>query len=443
MAGSAPNNNSEIFSVRLGLTGLYLFAAFSFIDNVNNDIALFLMLIALLMQYKKAWNTLRHDLVIYIFGFSVCYITFLANDAAQLLPNSANAQWHATEKWLKLWLFILVAWWLDGNTKRILWVLSLAFLSLIVQASMAFDWSNWDVILENKRLRLGLNINATTLISGIGLIALLIFLPRFFTYGKATANFKRAIYLTLWTLVFIFLLEIMLLTQSRSAWFAVGITLTLIAVFYSAKYYPLIGNKNTLILATIFMTVIAAVGYMHHEKVLSRISKESVIFIQLTNNFNIDNVPYSSLGSRIHLWHFGLKRWLEKPFFGWGPGTSVTTHIQRSDYGNSTENKEAQMLRRHPHVHNAYLAILIRFGVVGALIFVTFVALIYKYAWIEQKKGTMDKQVFYFFTAALLTWLIANMAMYRVSTQEDRALLLLLFGFAYSYHLATLKRQYA
>jgi O-antigen ligase len=121
---------------------------------------------------------------------------------------------------------------------------------------------------------------------------------------------------------------------------------------------------------------------------------------------------------RAQLVRHGIERWLERPLFGWGPGTQVAP---------SAESLPVQM----KHLHNAYLELLARLGLVGAAFFAMGLWLVARAAWkaYREKRLAMDHLVFLIGAFSVLAiWCTANFRF----TSEVRFLIVLLNAVAYS-----------
>lgn len=432
---------SESISTTLGLAGLFLFAIFGWIDRVNNDIALSLMLIAALIQYKSTWRVMRHEPLSYIFLIFAIYIILHAYLSGQTLPHTQDAQWEAVGKWLRLWFFLLIAWWMDGNTRRIFWVLALAYFGFSLQTIWAFEWNNLSTIANNTRLRLGLNQNASTLIAGIGLIALFVYLPCIIE-KKFRLGIKLGLILFLYLISCAFLIEVMLLTQSRAAWFATIITLAGMLPIYVFRNRQLLRKQNFVVTCIVILSGSLVIFSINSDRITQRLYQESALAQSITYELDIDKIPYSSAGRRIHAWHLGIHRFFEKPVFGWGPGTSVTRDVTGRSYGHTKQYNIDRKVKTLSHLHNTYLIMLVRLGAFGTLIILlAFVVINYNIIR-EHHNYDMDRQIYLFYIASIIAFLIANFAIFRLFTQEDQTLIYLILGSAYSYRLARLKRQY-
>jgi O-antigen ligase len=76
-------------------------------------------------------------------------------------------------------------------------------------------------------------------------------------------------------------------------------------------------------------------------------------------------LPESSFAYRYQVYKFGLEKWLERPWLGWGTAASRPL-IAASGRPELYNHQFGQWMA---NMHNAYLEILVRFGVVGAALF--------------------------------------------------------------------------
>jgi O-antigen ligase len=74
----------------------------------------------------------------------------------------------------------------------------------------------------------------------------------------------------------------------------------------------------------------------------------------------LEEAPLGSSTYRLHLWKFGLAKWLEKPVFGWGPGTTFEMLEAENDIALKNPNGNS-----FDHLHNAYLEVLFQLGLTG------------------------------------------------------------------------------
>ena len=426
----------------VGLAGLFLFSLFGWVDVVNNDIGIVLMLSAAAFRYKEIWIVMRREPLTYLLIIFTIYVIVMGYYSGLVLPESRDAQWDAVGKWLRIWLFLLIAWWLDGNTRRIILVWILAYIGFMFQVSVSFDWGDWEIIFRNQRLSLGLNLNASSLIAGIGVLGLIISFPRIISLTKHS-SIRIIGVIVIYLMAFTILFESMIITGSRTAWITVTIALLLSSLYFVYINTQLLKKNSYKIVIMSSIAIFSLFTYSHWNKINDRFHQEEKLAETLINNFDIKKVPYSSAGRRLHLWRFGFYRWLEKPILGWGPGTIVTKHISKDIFTNKYEKREATKLRIHPHLHNTYLITLVRLGIIGALIILTAFVFFNYSVWKEYKENNIDRYVIFFYVMSIVTFLMANHTQFRLFSQEDRALIYLMLGSIYSYRLAKLKRNYA
>lgn len=74
----------------------------------------------------------------------------------------------------------------------------------------------------------------------------------------------------------------------------------------------------------------------------------------------LDQAPLDSSTYRLHLWRFGITKWLERPLVGWGLG--MTDPLVQAENAEELKNFGRESF---DHLHNAYLELLLQLGVIG------------------------------------------------------------------------------
>ncbi|MEJ2426252.1 MAG: O-antigen ligase family protein [Candidatus Thiodiazotropha sp.] len=77
----------------------------------------------------------------------------------------------------------------------------------------------------------------------------------------------------------------------------------------------------------------------------------------------LEKAPLSSSTYRLHLWQFGLEKWLQRPFTGWGPGT--THALVEADNNPGLRDERGVSF---DHLHNAYLEVVFQLGLIGIVL---------------------------------------------------------------------------
>ncbi len=116
----------------------------------------------------------------------------------------------------------------------------------------------------------------------------------------------------------------------------------------------------------------------------------------------MDQIPYTSVGLRIHYWAESLKWISQKPLTGWGYG--VRTRFVKESEG----ILESVRLNGPQHVHSSYLALLLSYGFIGfAFVIYLFIFLIRR-ARMFYMKGQLPQDIYYFSLAFTLFFAIVN-----------------------------------
>jgi O-antigen ligase len=96
--------------------------------------------------------------------------------------------------------------------------------------------------------------------------------------------------------------------------------------------------------------------------IIERISNERQVF-GIVIIEGLGKAPQGSSTYRLHLWEFGLNKWLERPFTGWGPGTTYTL-IEAENNPALRDIQGASF----DHLRNAYLEVVFQLGLIGIIL---------------------------------------------------------------------------
>jgi O-antigen ligase len=164
-------------------------------------------------------------------------------------------------------------------------------------------------------------------------------------------------------LAILFFTQGLIISQSRGVWLAILFALPML--FLTLRYagpprkhkpvrlrYPIIG----------LVVIIALILAFNWNTISQRVTSESNEWNAIVNE-GLDKAPLSSSSYRLHLWQFGLRKWLERPFFGWGPGTTHALVEAENDIALQDPPGSS-----FDHLHNAYLEVVFQLGMFGIVL---------------------------------------------------------------------------
>ena len=116
---------------------------------------------------------------------------------------------------------------------------------------------------------------------------------------------------------------------------------------------------------------------------------------------DFDDVPYSSFGIRLHSWIAASEFIKEKPIFGWGSNGKALVMEK-------TEWLPDWVQHSFGHLRNTYIQMLVNFGLAGLAFYLFIWVYMTKSLFKEIRKGTIKKDIGYFFMSFLCFWSIMN-----------------------------------
>ncbi|REG79516.1 O-antigen ligase family protein [Marinomonas pollencensis] len=301
-------------------------------------------------------------------------------------------------KMARIFLFIPLAWWLKDSPKKVFIFLGLASLPILFSPwisggswqEIAIGWSG------SKRIDFGLRNHPehASLFFGFVLVGLVCFAPRIFRYSKYLfALLVPAIMFCAFTII---------ATQTRASWVAlIG------AISICLLYFICTGLKKeylqpryllvfTLVLLTSCLVVFKSMGHI----VEKRSGAESGVIEHILSG-DIENVPYTSIGIRIHMWRASFAKIEERPLTGWGNnGQSIAIdqtawmpdHIKH-DFG---------------HIHNIYIALLTNYGLFGLIFYLVWVGWLLTKVLKAVSKNLLNRDIGYFSIATISFWSVTS-----------------------------------
>lgn len=300
------------------------------------------------------------------------------------------------DKIARWFVFIPLAWWVAQHKNAIWLVWGCAALGILIS-----PWVTGEGIpeiirgLNGERVFFGLRqAQHTSLFFGVILIGLLCF-------ARAIITKNKWLSIPL-ILVILYCLLVIYINASRQAWLALLITAAIMATYFMIKRFNQATAKQKIITVCVFVAGILsfATVIVSNDTIVKRVMLEKEALNAIAT-LNFDDVPYSSFGIRLHSWVAATEFIKEKPIFGWGSNG-------RSLVMKKTEWLPEDIKKDFGHLHNIYIEMLVNFGIVGLVFYLSIWIIMAKSLFKQIRAGKIEKNIGYFFTGFLIFWSIMN-----------------------------------
>jgi len=353
--------------VSLGVltTLIYVFSKLWWTDNSFSDLPGGLMIITFLISAWRSRKDLRGDWVFRLFALSVV-IPLLLFAVNYLLDAEAAVKYQVLDRLIRFFFFLPLAWWIGANRVTGDRILLLAALGLLLAVLLDPNLSDsLKTLWQGERIDFNLrNAQHTALFFGLMLIGCTAYLMEQ-KPSKPPGN--RLLLLCL-------LVPVALVgfwgAQTRAAFLAMLIC-GLVAIFgYLVKHWRIYNGKRKTRLAVIFVVAVALLWVPASKVMQQRFSAEQSTLNSLMAG-DLDSVPFTSMGIRIHSWAESI-HWIEaKPLTGWGLSA-------RGDVIRLAEDFPPEVKQKYSHLHNSYLELLLAYGLVGLIFFIALLVIVYR-----------------------------------------------------------------
>ncbi|MCG7598279.1 O-antigen ligase family protein [Halomonas sp. McH1-25] len=316
-----------------------------------------------------------------------------------------HPQWVADnpqiDRLAKLYIFIGVAWWLGGSTRRTLAIWSLAligyFAALFIRGDGMAEFLRG---VGGDRVDFDIrNAQHTAMYFGTGLLGLLAFARRSLALGSLAIVRRFA-----WALATIICLTGVIITQTRGVWLALIVAMPLMATLFSwwyLRFHPLKHARSVLIGSFLaVMTVGIPAANFGYEAIADRLEQERpTIESILAGDFS--EIPYNSAGIRFHTWRAATEWIAERPLVGWG-GAGRSLAIDE------TEWMPQWVKDQYGHLHNYFLELFVAYGLLGVGVFVALAFWVGRGTWLAWRGGVMPNDMALFGVSFFIYWVIVN-----------------------------------
>lgn len=414
------------YGMVLGVGALYLFGLCSRLVPTGVGLALALLLVATALCYRSFWPALRGAPIFNVFVVFVLYLAVRTAWAVWEFPQTTAEQFTDAGDFLQAWFFLMIGWWYATDPRRIPRILLLALLGFIASMAYHFDWTQLGALLRGERTGFGMGAIPFGLYSGTGILGLLVLAPRFWGNGRPVGLFVARI--LVWIILMAVLTQGLISSQSRTTWLACLVVippLTVLRIRHWLKLQAAIPWKQATAAIAAGIALLLVVLYVNLGTIRHRITGEEST-AEAVATLDVSKIPFtknSSIGVRFHLYEYGFEKWLKRPVFGWGPGT--TKYL--------IDQNPIKPLRIWMHLHNTYLEVLVRLGVVGALILLAGIWYVVRGLWRAYTSGALAYDMFLLLAGVIALLAIWSSTDFRMIHADWRAYWLLLGGAAYAY----------
>lgn len=288
------------------------------------------------------------------------------------------------ERLLAWFMLIPVAYFLNGDQRKILFVFGLAAFALFI--SPWVTGGGWQEIwhgLSGGRVDFGVrNAQHVAMLFGVLFITFCALCINDLI-NKSVSWFKTSLYL----LLAVVSLIAVIITQTRAVWLALAAVLCCFVLYCFCRSIQRGGSfKSFAILAIVLVGVFATLSVTNLSNTFEKRIGHELSNITIALSGSDQYRSNTSTGIRLDTWYESLDWISERPVFGWGGNGRdlVVKHTDRL----SEENKKI-----FRHLHNSYLDTLVNFGLLGLL---TLVLLFYYLGYITidlYKKKIITKTV--------------------------------------------------
>lgn len=416
------------WSDTVAMLGLYIFSFFAWLPDTRAYAGLVLIAFACILDGQRVWLAVRHSPLVWVSASGTAYILLRAVSSALAAPDVAHIHWNDAIRLSALCAFLLVAWSVAGNQRRILVALTLALAGFLIGRVDDLNLGriedpSWSAMAQWWQSRDPMGLGAVIALgqySAASALGVLLMTSRL--WDRVRMRRWRWVAMAAWGLLALLLIETAVISQSRGAWLA-G---TAVAIVLAGLHLPRLmklERRHSLVLLALAITGLAILGYLNRGLLAPRIAEETDTYAQLwSGDFEQvagtgDGNEIGSVGVRIQMLAFGLAHWRENPVLGLGPGATRPLIQAAGDVP----------LSQFPDLHNIYIEALLRLGLVGASLALACLWLTWTSGWRAYRNGLLDRDIFLVLTSAIALHLIAGLTNFRV-LDPDWRFYWLLFG---------------
>jgi len=345
----------QTFFFYLGFFALSLMTFLSLITDKVGSRAGKVMAVLGFFLLLRYWRVLLKSPLVWLLGLAI--LSQLLSWGGSQFSHPDWAEDSPKIGRMSVWFLIIpVAFFLQGDLRKIGFVLSLAVLSILI--SPWVTGNGWQEIIQGingRRVDFGLN-NAqhTAMLFGVALICF-----GFLTLRQLYKEKISWIKFCFWGCLTTVAVAGVVITQTRAVWLALAVVMVILLIWY---VWELIVKEHNYLKACLIAGIVCFLAFIGYQSPLTH-TVEKRLSAELSNIEKIlqgkdDYIANSSTGIRFTTWTESISWIQEKPLIGWG-GNGRDLVVKHSD--RLMENNK-KIFR---HLHNSYLDTLVNYGLLG------------------------------------------------------------------------------
>lgn len=421
---SAHRSRRHQYAELTALAGLYAIAAGMGGAKTLQSLGMLLLLIGSLAVPVVLGRRLAREpltaAVVLFFLYLMFSATYVAWGSGMALMH-----WDMARKMSRVLLLPIAAYWLMGRQDRVNRFLLFGLAGiLVVVAEQIVHWGGVGPLFSGQRTGFRINPIWMGLNGSIAVLGLIAYRRRLIAASQDWLPPWTAF--ALWTFLLAIMLQVVIVSQSRGAYIALTAGLFVLAAFrvHARAKRNVSITAGKVAGAALVLVAVAAFIVSQWSTLESRVLAEKSTIEAITNG-DLRDLPTTPIGQRLYMYRAGLEAYTEKPWIGWGPDGSRTV-IKRADIPESI---------RHDHLHNGPLDALVRFGLIGAMLFYSIPALLVCSLWRAWVRGRVPAPTACFLSAALATYAVADLTESYMASGFGWSVLIVIGGITYTVHI--------
>ena len=434
-------NNLRLAFSRVSAAALYLLALSLFLAPAGVAAALVLLWVGFAGEVLAGRRGVAMHPLVWLAGVFALYVLAQPLVLGLWPTGGPPPDPGAAADWARLAVFVPVGYAVAANRDRLPLLLLLVLLGMIGGMVVRLDWV---LLLRDPRgffdARDGFGFGSIAfgLYSGTALLGLVLLRGRCWQDAAGRVRWWRVLP---WLIGLAVVFQGFLMTKSRGSWLAllVGLAVGLwlerrercrstAVPGWGPGASAAAGRRRRLATAAV-VAIVAAMVLLNGASIVKRVTKEwGTVQGMVSGEIAFDRS--SSVSLRWNAQLVGLATWAERPWLGWGAGTTRAL----MDASGNPAVRSPKNDRPLKHLHDTYLELAVQLGLVGLLLFLALhlglIGLVARQLRVAGPEQGARRDILVFLVAALVLLLVWDLFDVRAVRQDWRAFWALLAGAA-------------